>query len=157
MEIRHHEAENSIDEVGDIAETPRLRAITKNRQRLAPQSLSDEGRHHATIVETHAGAVGVKNSDDVGIHPVVAMVGHRDRLGETLRLIVNAARSDGVHIAPVILGLRVNQGITVALGGGSEEERRAFVLRQPKGVVRAERADFQRRDRNPQIIDRARG
>ena len=85
------------------------------------------------------------------------MVGHRDRLGETLRLIVNATRSDGVHIAPIILGLRVNEWITVALGGGSQKEGGAFVLRQAEGVMGAERADFQRRDRNPQIIDRARG
>ena len=86
---------------------------------------------------------------------VIAVVGHRHRFGETLRLVVNAARPDRVHVAPVIFLLRMHQRIAVALRGRGEEERRLLRLGQPERVVRAERADFQRRDRQLEVIDRA--
>ena len=86
---------------------------------------------------------------------MIAVIGHRHRFGETLRLIVNAARSDRVHVAPVIFLLRMHERIAVAFRGRGEEERRLLGLGQTERVVRAERADFQRRDRQLEIIDRA--
>ena len=88
------------------------------------------------------------------IHAVVAVVGHGDGLREALGLIVNAARPDGVHIAPVVFGLRMNERIAVALGGGGEDECRAFILGQTERIVRSERADFQGRNRDAQVVDR---
>ena len=149
VKIRHHQTENSIDQVGDIAEAAGLRTVAENREWLAGEGLADERRHHTAIIEAHAGAISVEDSDDVGVHPVVAVVGHCDGLREALCLVINATRSDGVHIAPIILGLRVDERVTITLGGGGENECRAFVLREAKRVVRAERADLERRDRNP--------
>ena len=45
------------------------------------------------------------------------MVSHRERLGEPFSFIITAARADGVHVAPVFLGLRMHQRVTVNLGG----------------------------------------
>jgi hypothetical protein len=75
------------------------------------------------------------------------MVCHRDRLGETFRFIVNAARADRVHVSPVILFLRMLERIAVNFRGRRENEHGFFILGQPKRVVRAERADFERGDR----------
>ena len=117
--------------------------------------LADERRHDAPVAQAHARAVGVEDADDLGIDAVIAVVGHRHRLRETFRFIVNAARPDRVHVAPVIFLLRMDERIAVAFRSGREEERRLFRLRQAERVMRAERADFQGRDRQFEIIDRA--
>ena len=70
------------------------------------------------------------------------MIRHRHRLGETLRLIVNAARPDRVHVAPVVFFLRMDERIAVAFRGRGKNERGLFVLRQAERVVRPKRADF---------------
>ena len=49
----------------------------------------------------------------------------------------------------------MHQRITVTFRGRSENERRPFVLGQTKRIMRPERADFQGRDRQLEIIDRA--
>src|SRR5262249_43538427 len=59
--------------------------------------------------------------------------------------------------APVIFLLRMHERVAVAFAGGGDEEGRIFRLREAKGVVRAERADLQRRDGMLEIIDRRRG
>ena len=88
---------------------------------------------------------------------MIAVIGHRHRLGETLGLVVNAARSDRVHVAPVIFLLRMDERIAVAFRGRGQDERRLLGFGETERVMGAERADLQRRDRQLQIIDRARG
>ena len=77
---------------------------------------------------------------------MVAVVGHRHGLGEPLGLVVHAARPDGVDVAPIVFLLRMHEGVAVALAGGGEQERRALVLGEAQGVMRAQGADFQGRD-----------
>ena len=93
----------------------------------------------------------------LGIDLVIAVVGHGHGFGETLGFIVNAARADGVDIAPVGLGLRMFERVAVTFGSGREQELCAFGLGEAEGVVRAERADLERLDRKLEIIDRAGG
>jgi hypothetical protein len=50
----------------------------------------------------------------------------------------------------------MHERIAVAFARRREQERRAFRLREAKRVVRAERIDLQRRDREIEVIDRAR-
>ena len=119
------------------------------------ERLPDERRHDAAVAQPHPRAVGVEDADDLRVHAVIAVVGHRHRFGETLRLIVNAARSDRVHVAPVIFLLRMDERIAVAFRSRGQEERRLLGFGEAERVVRAERADFQRRDRQLEIIDRA--
>ena len=85
---------------------------------------------------------------------MIAMIRHGDRLGETLRFIVNTARPDRVDVAPVIFFLRMLERIAVHLGGRCQNERSFFVLGQSEGVVRAERAHLESGDREFQIINR---
>lgn len=155
MEITHHQSVDSIDQIGDITKTAGLRAITENRERLACERLADECRNNAAVVKAHARTVGIENTNDVRVHAMVAVIGHGDGLRKALGFIVNPARPDGVHIAPVILGLRMDKRVAVALGSRGEDEGRAFVLCQTERIVRSERADFQGRNRDAQVIDRA--
>ena len=60
-------------------------------------------------------SVGIKNAHDLRVETVKPVIGHRHRFGESLRLVVDPAGSDGVHVAPVGLGLGMNHWIPVYL------------------------------------------
>ena len=155
VEIAHGQPENSVDQVRHITERARLRAVAENGERRPAQRLADECRHHPPVAQSHPRPVSVEDAHDLRVDPVITVVRHRHRLGEPLRFIVNAAGPDRVHVPPVIFRLRMNQRIAIALGGGSEHERRLLRFREAERVMGAERADFQRRDRQLQVIDRA--
>ncbi len=126
-------------------------AIERSCERLA-----QEGRDRAAVVRAHARAVGVEDADDRGVDALLAVVGHRQRLGVALGLVVDAARADRVDVAPVGLRLRVDLRVAVDLGGRGGEEAGAVVLGQAERVVRAVGADLERVQRQPQVVDRAR-
>ena len=149
------QAVDAVDQVGHIAEGARLRAVAVDREGIAPQRLHDEVRHHAAVVRAHARAVGIEDPDDARVDSVIAMIGHRHRLGEALRLVVDAARPDRVHVAPVALRLRMDLRIAVDLGGGRDQEAGTLRLGQPERLVGAERADLERLDGLLEIVDRA--
>ena len=142
-------------QVGDVAEAARLLAVAEDRDVLVAQRLAHERRHRAAVVQAHARAVGVEDADDLRVDPVVAVVGHRHRFGEALGLVVDAARADRVDVAPVGFLLRVLERIAVDLGGRGDDEPRVLRLGQAERLVRAERADLQRRDRQLEVVDRA--
>ncbi len=85
---------------------------------------------------------------------MVAVVGHRDRLGEPLGLVVAAPRTDRVDVAPVVFALGVDLGIAVDLGRAGQQEPRVLGLREPERVVGAERAHLECRDGVSEIVDR---
>ena len=149
------EADDAVDQV-----------VTKQNERVWEPSpntvigrscerLAEEGRDRAAVVRAHARAVGVEDADDRGVHALLAVVGHRQRLGVALGLVVDAARADRVDVAPVALGLRVDLRVAVDLGGRGGQEARAVLLGQPERVVRAVGADLERVQRQPQVVDRA--
>ena len=109
--------------------------------------------HDAAVVELHARAVGVEDADDAGIDFVIAVVGHGDGLGEALGFVVDGARADGIHVAPVGFFLRMLQRIAVALGSGRDEIFRAVFVRDVERVKSSERADFQRGDAVNGVVD----
>src|SRR5919197_4287789 len=53
------EQNEPADEVVDVAEAPRLRALAEDRDRLALERLAHERRHGAPVVRAHARAVRV--------------------------------------------------------------------------------------------------
>ena len=63
----------------------------------------------------------------------------------------------GLTLPQYSSGLRMDERVAVNFRGGGEQEARAFVLGQAERLVRAERADLERLDRQFQIIDRAGG
>src|SRR6266542_4355568 len=143
------------NEVVHVTEAARLRAVAEDRDRLVLERLAREGRDRAAVVGAHPGPVGVENPHDRGVHPLLAVVRHRQRLCVALRLVVDPARADRVDVAPVALRLRVHQRVAVDLARRREQEACALELGQPEGVVRAVRADLQRVQRLAEVVDRA--
>ena len=111
------EAKDSIDEVGAVAEAACLRAVAVDGQRLASQGLHHEIRDETAVVGLKPRSVGVEDSDQVRVDSVIAVVRRYGRLGKALGFVIYRARADGIHVAPVGLYLRMNEGVTIALGG----------------------------------------
>ena len=99
----------------------------------------------------------VEDANDSRIEAVVAVIGHRHRLGVALGFVVHAPRADRVDVAPVGLGLRVNERVAVDLRGRGEEETCTLGLGETEAIVRAESADLQDLDRDPLEIGWRRG
>ena len=91
---------------------------------------------------------------DSRLHAMDATVGHTQRLGETLGLVVNAAGPDRVDIAPVGLGLWVYLGVAVDLRCGSEEEDSALVESKTEAFVGSECSHLEGVDGPAQIVGR---
>src|SRR5260221_2752444 len=150
------EGDDSPDQVVDVTEAARLAAVPEDGQRPVLQRLAQEGRDRAAVVRAHARAVGVEDADDRGVDALLAVVGHGQRLGVALRLVVDAARADRVDVAPVVLFLRVDLGVAVDLAGRGDEEAGALELGDPEHVMGAVGADLERVQRQAQVVDRAR-
>ena len=153
----HEQLKDPLDLVVHVAEAAGLAPVAIQRQRLARQRLDDEVRHDTPVMGAHSGTVRVEDPHDPGIDTVKAMVGHRQRFGESLRLVVHASRPDRIDVSPVALNLRMDERIAVHLGGGRKEEPRALRLGDAQRIERAQRAHLERLDRQLEIIDRARG
>ena len=149
-------SDQAADQVVDVAEAPRLGAVAEDGDRLALHRLAHERWDRAAVVGAHPRPVGVEDADDRGVDALLAVIGHRQRLGVALRLVVDTAGADRVDMAPVGLRLRMHLRITVDLARRGQQEARALELRQPERVMRPVRADLQGLQRQPQIVDRAR-
>ena len=99
----------------DVTERARLRPVAEDRDRPVLQRLAQERRDRAAVVRAHPRPVGVEDPHDRGVHALLAVVGHRQRLRVALGLVVDAARPDRVHVAPVGLRLRMDLRIAVDL------------------------------------------
>ena len=155
--VAHHQPIDAFNQIGAVTKTARLRAFAEHRDRFVFQRLADERRDDAAVVESHARAVGVEDSDDARLDFVLLVIGHRQRLGETLGLVVAAARADGVDVAPIFLRLRMHERVAVNFRSGGDEEARFFFLGETERLVRAKRTDLERLNRQFEIINRAGG
>ncbi len=149
------EAQDAVDEIGDVAEAARLGAVAVDGERLAAQGLHHEVGDDAAVVGLEPRAVGVEDADQVGIDAVVAVIGHDGGLGEALGLVVDGARADGIDVAPVGLDLGMDLGIAVALRGGGVEIAGAVFAGEVEGVDGAGGADEQGLDAEAGVVDGA--
>src|ERR1044071_3958666 len=117
MKITHRELKNSVDQIGNKTEGAGLRSVAENGERGSTERLPNKRRHDTSVSQAHPWAVSIKDADDLCIDVVKAVIGHCHRLGESLCLVVNTARPDRVHIAPVIFLLRMDERIAIAFGG----------------------------------------
>src|SRR5919197_314139 len=149
------EQDEPANQVVDVAEAPRLRALAEDGDRLALERLPHERRDGAPVVRAHTRSVGVEDPDDAGVDALMAVVGHRERLRVPLRLVVDAARPDGIDVSPIALRLRMDERVAIDLARRGEEEACPLVLRQAERVVRPVGADLERVERHAQVVDRA--
>jgi hypothetical protein len=85
------------------------------------------------------------------------VIGHRQRLGVALGLVVDATGADRVHVTPIRLRLRVDLRVAVDLARRGGQEPGAVLLGQPEGVVGPVGADLERVQREAQIVNRRGG
>ena len=79
------------------------------------------------------------------------------RFGAALPFVVAGTQPDRIHVAPVLLHLRVDVGVAVNLAGRGLEHLRAEPLGQPEHVDRAVDAGFDRLDRVALVMNRRGG
>ena len=145
-----------FDQIVDVAEAPGLGAVSKNGQVLAPEALAHECGKRPPVLESHPGTVGVEDPHDPGLDAVIAVIGHGHGFGKPLCLIIDAPGSHGIHVPPVVFGLRMDEGVAIALRRRGQQEPGLLGQCQPQGLVRAQRAHLESLDGHSQVIDRAR-
>ena len=153
-EVGEQQPQRALDQVVDVAHRSRLTAVALNRDRGAGQRLADEVRDRPAVVRAHPRAVGVEDPHDRGVDPVLRAVRGGQCLGEALRLVVAGAGPDRIDIAPVGLGLGVDERVAVRLRGGCQQEAGTLLLRQAQAVQRPQRTRLHRLDRKLGIVDR---
>ena len=141
----------------DVAERPRLTAVAEHRDRPVGQRLAQERGDRTAVVRAHPAAVSVEDPHDRRVDALLTVVGHRQRLGVPLRLVVHPSRADRVDVAPVRLPLRMLLRIAVDLARRRDQKARALGLGQPERVMGAVGADLQRVQRQAQVVDRRGG
>eukprot|EP00197_Chlamydomonas_leiostraca_P003887 CAMPEP_0202867288 /NCGR_PEP_ID=MMETSP1391-20130828/9101_1 /ASSEMBLY_ACC=CAM_ASM_000867 /TAXON_ID=1034604 /ORGANISM="Chlamydomonas leiostraca, Strain SAG 11-49" /LENGTH=416 /DNA_ID=CAMNT_0049547319 /DNA_START=82 /DNA_END=1333 /DNA_ORIENTATION=+ len=149
-----HHGDHAVDEVADVLEGARLRAVAVHGQRLAGQRLRHKVGHHAPVVQRHARAVRVEDADDAHVGAVLAPVVHGQRLGDTLALVVAGALADAVDVAPVRLLLGVLQRVAVHLAGGGDEEASLAALCHAQHVQGAQEGCLGSLDGVPLVVHR---
>ena len=92
----------------------------------------------------HAGAVRVEEADDVRLHTGLTPGREEERLAEPFRFVIAGAWTDGVDVAPVRLGLGMDERVAVDLRGRCEQEPRSDRARHFEESVHAERVGAQR-------------
>src|SRR5262249_23857250 len=102
----------------------------------------------------HTGTVSVEDSHDLRIQRVMSMVSHGNGLGKTFSFIVYASRADRIDIPPIVLVLGMDQGITIAFRGRSQNEDGILLFFQLKGVMSPQRSYLQSWDGKLAIVDR---
>src|SRR5690606_21408183 len=105
--ITHEQPEYAIYQVIYITEATGLTAIAEHCEILSPQSLTNERRQNTAVIQAHSGAVGIENSHDTGFERVIIVVSHSDGFHKSFCLVVAAARSNRIHIAPIRFSLRM--------------------------------------------------
>jgi hypothetical protein len=81
--------------------------------------------------------IGVEDADQVGVYAAITVIGRHQRLGIALCFVVDGAGTNRIHIAPIVFGLGMDEGVAVALRGGGVEITGAIFGGGLKGVFRA--------------------
>src|SRR5262249_3712886 len=82
--------DHAPDQIADEAERARLATVAEDGDGPVREGLTQEGGDRAPIVGAHPRTVGVEDPHDRRIHALLAVVGHRQRLGVALGLVVDA-------------------------------------------------------------------
>ena len=148
-----HQPHQAVDQIVDIAERARLRAVAIDRDVVAEQRLHDEIRHHAAVVRVHARAVGVEDARDLDAQLVLAPIVEEQRLGAALAFVVAGARADRIDVAPIVLGLRMDVGVAVDFRGRGLEDLGLHPLGEAQHVDGAVHAGLGRLHRIVLVVD----
>ena len=149
--------QNAFDQIRNVAEASGLFPFTVNGDWLAGHRLIHEIRQRASVIQSHARAIRIKNSHDARVHTVIPVIGHGDRFGKSFSLRrKRRAEHHGIYVAPISFRLWSHVRIPVTFRRGRHQKFRALRSTQvPARCACQVKADFQRRNRMLQIIHRA--
>ena len=149
--------DEAAHEVGDEAQAARLGPVAVDGEGLATQGLDDEVGDHSPIARGETWPVGIENTHHAHGELVVTVVGVRNRFAEALGFVVDRARTRGIDVAPVVLGLRVNERIAVHLRGRGHHERGPRIKRHIERAASALAAHGQSGEGASEVGRRRRG
>src|SRR5436190_3433063 len=98
---RVHHPQEALDQIVDIAEGARLRAIALQRDRLVLERLHDEIGDDPPVIGVHARTVGVEDPHHADADLVLAVIIEEQGFGAAFALIITGARPDRIDVAPV--------------------------------------------------------
>ncbi len=81
------------------------------------------------------------------------VVSHCDGFCKTFGFIINTARANGIHVADIVFGLRMNEGVAIHFRSRCQQEARTFALGNTQRIVSSQRTHFQRLDRVHEIVN----
>lgn len=152
--VAGHQADESLDEVGDVLKGSCLLARPVHREATPLQRLADKVRYYASIVDVHPRSVGVEDSGDANLKAFLLGVGVRQRLRHPLSLVVAGARPDWVDVAPVRLRLRMDGRVAVDLTGGGDQNATGDPLCKAQHVDRSHGVRLDRLNRIEHVVRR---
>ena len=145
--------DDGVDHIVHVAERSRLTAVSEHGNGLVAKGLDDECRYHAAVVGHHARAVRVEYTGHLDAKLVLPPVVEKQGFGAPLAFVVAGSYADGIHMAPVVFGLRVHLGIAVYLAGGCLEYLGPSALGQSQHVDGSMHAGLGGHDRVELIVD----
>ena len=119
----------SLYQVTDVTDAARFAAVSIDGQGFVLQRLGDEVGNHAPIIGLAIGAIGVEDTHDASVELVLSIVLHGQGFAESFAFVIAGSRPDGVHIAPVVLALRVYQWIAIGFRGRGEQKHGVLLAR----------------------------
>ena len=148
----------AADQVVDVAERPRLRAVAEDGERLAVERLvAGTSRIARPSLRRIRGPYVLKIRAMHVSTPCWRVVGHRQRLGVPLRLVVDAARADRVDVAPVASrAAGAPAGRRRPRSSRRCRKRARFHFARPSALCVPYEPTFSDCERQPQVVDRAR-
>src|SRR5207237_10795852 len=72
--VRLHQAQDAVDEIADVGEAARLRAVAEDRHVFTGQRLRRERGPRAAVAETDAPTLRVEDADDLRVDAVLAVM-----------------------------------------------------------------------------------
>ena len=128
-------------EIGKVTEGAARGSRTAQADVPAGNDVGHEVSEHAAVVQGHAGAVGVKDTDDLGGDPVLVMPRHTHGLRDPLGLGVAGTQFRRIHAAAVVFGSRNVRGIGPAVDLGAAHEKHSATAALPRHIKEIAGAD----------------
>ena len=135
--ISMHQTHQTLDQITDLTERPRLGAIPVQGQILPPQRLHDEVADHSTVIGEHPRAILVENPGHTNLHRIHPLVVKAKGFGDAFALVVATANPDWIDCSVVALRLRINLRDPIHLTGAGQQQAGSEPPGQAEHVVGA--------------------
>src|SRR6478735_3641958 len=111
--IDKQQTDDASNQVVDITETPGLLALAEDAQRFPLQRLYYEIGDHSTVICPHTRTEGIEDANNPRIESMIPVIRHGHGLGKPFRLVVDAAWTDWIDVAPIRFRLWVDQRVAI--------------------------------------------